>query len=169
MGNLKFIKSASGTSVSSLEVTNTFSANYDVYKIVAKDIDTTVEDWIYFRFIDSVGSPVTAGNYDYASLYLRSWTTFSEQRGTNNGFFPRWTVQDTGSEDNGGVVTYVFNPYSSSSYTYLINQASFNTSLGQAGLKGIVVLKQSATMTGFQIYPNSGTFDNVSLSVYGVK
>ena len=32
VGNLEFIKSASGTSVSSLSVTDCFSANYDVYK-----------------------------------------------------------------------------------------------------------------------------------------
>ena len=34
VGNLEFIKSASGSSVSSLSVTDCFSANYDVYKIV---------------------------------------------------------------------------------------------------------------------------------------
>ena len=58
--NLEFIKSASGSGVSSLSVTDCFSADYDVYFVqVAKSLNS-VEANLDIRFIDSGGSIISA-------------------------------------------------------------------------------------------------------------
>ena len=70
-GSLEFIKSASGTSVSSLSVTDCFSADYDVYAIASTSQEQTgtATLYSYMRFINS-GGVVSTSNYDYASLRL---------------------------------------------------------------------------------------------------
>ena len=169
MSNLRLINETTATSVSSISVTDVFSADFDIYKIIIKNVDTTFENYQYARFINSSGTIVTASNYDYASLYLRSYNTFLEQNSTSADAFHRFGVQDIGTEDGGSVVAYIFNPYSSSSYSFFINQHSGKGSLGQVGLKGIGVLKQTASMSGMQFYPAGGTYETVTVQTFGLR
>ena len=78
-GSLEFIKSVEvTTSTSSVDVTDCFSADYDVYKIVWHNISTagTVHTEIKLRFIDNLGSTISTANYDYAHLLMAPNTTF---------------------------------------------------------------------------------------------
>ena len=72
--SLEFIKSGSVTGATSLSVTNCFSADYDVYKIVIRsfDIETTTNKDLEMRFLDSGGSAVSASNYENAHLIITS-------------------------------------------------------------------------------------------------
>ena len=65
--NLEFIKSVSGTSVSSLSVTDCFSADYDVYFISTSKIDTSSAGYVRPRFINSSG--ITTGSIMTKLLY----------------------------------------------------------------------------------------------------
>jgi len=169
MSNLRLINETSATSVSSISVTDVFSADFDIYKVVIKDVDSTAENYTYMKLINSSGSIVTASLYDYASEYLRSYTSFSPVIGTATGVFPRFGVQNTGTSDGGTTVAYFFNPYSSSTYTSFINEHSGQGSLGLVGLKGIGQLRENSSITGMNIYPASGTFDTITVQVFGIR
>ena len=169
MSNLRLINETSASNVTKISVTDVFSADFDIYKIIIKNVDTTFENYQYARFINSSGSVVTASNYHYASQYLRSYNTFTEVRSTNDDEFVRFGVQDTGTEDSNGLVAYIFNPYSSSSYSFFINQHSGQGSLGQVGMKGIGVYHQTTSMGGMQFYPASGTYDTVTVQIFGLR
>ena len=70
-----------------------------------------------------------------------------------------------------GIVSYIYNPFSSSSYTFTKWQSSYSFGSGKGGTKGMGVLKLTSSITGVQIYAVSQTrpFDSGKISVYGVK
>ena len=170
-GNLEFIKSASGTSVSSLSVTDCFSADYDVYFFsadVIKDNITSGNRLLEMRFIDSGGSVISASEYDYANLNLRPYDVFTEARVTNTNGIQRLALYS--NIDKGtGTTGYIFNPYNSSSYTFATYQSSgtFGSAGGYGG-KSIGVHKVAEQITGLNFYPNADSFD-LTVNVYGVK
>jgi len=171
VGNLEFIKSGSVTGATSLSITDCFNADYDVYKIVVRnfDIETTSNFDLEMRFLDSGGSPITASNYDNAHLVLTAYGAFGEGRQTNT---TRLTGLGRDEQASGnGTVLYAFNPYSASSYSFTLSQGNgFVTGSGLVGYKGIGVLKQTATMTGIQLFATNQTDNvNINCSVYGVK
>ena len=167
--NLKFIKSASGTSVSTLDVTDCFSDDYDVYAFSIAKVVSTGSGYINLRFLDSGGTVITTSNYDYANLILLSYSSFLEQREQNNNAIDRIMRRDATSAQNGGGFHYIFNPYDSSSYTFYQGQSggSIITGSGLVGLKSIGVHKSAEQITGFQI--NAAAALTLEVSVYGVK
>ena len=170
VGNLEFIKSASGTSVSSLSVTDCFSNKYDVYMIQMKEFDTTANASSLFRFLDSGGTEISSSIYDWANLTIRAGNTFLEEKGTNSSTIANFSYATTTNYGMGNTIM-VFNPYDSSSYSFLIYQTAHWQQLNNymEGRKSIAVLKQSAIHSGFKLYPSSGTLDKISVSVFGVK
>jgi len=169
--NLQFIKSASGTSVSSLSVTDCFSANYDVYKIVLTEFDVANAgaDGL-LRFLDSGGSVISASEYDYAYLDMPASTSFSDNRATGQTAIYSFTKDSRNDYETGGFILYVYNPYDSSSYTFTQHQDTFfNNGNGGQGHKGIGVHKSAEQITGINMLCSAGNIDNIKLSVYGVK
>ena len=169
---LQFIKSATGTSVGSLDVTNCFSDKYDVYKIVISKMEQTANGWNEMRFLDSGGSSITASEYDIATLELKDYASFSEYRATNANRFETINYSGTGSAVAGALTMYIYNPYDSSSYTFASWQSNgFRTGLGQIGAKVIGVHKSAVQISGVHfISGGSGSvFTNLEVSVYGVK
>jgi len=167
VGNLEFIKSASGTSVTSLEVTDCFSASYDVYAFAITKVDATSDGNIDLRFIDSGGSVISDAEYDYANLQLISYAAFGEGRGTGSTNINDIMRRDTDTEKNGGSIHYIFNPYSSSYTFYLGQSGGAVAASGLIGTKAIGVHKVAEQITGFQLY--GATFDTLEVKVYGVK
>ena len=167
-GNLEFIKSASGTSVASLDITNCFSADYDVYAFAITKVDATSDGNMDLRFIDSGGSVISDAEYDYANLQLISYAAFGEGRGTGSTNINDIMRRDTDTEKNGGSIHYIFNPYDSSSYTFYQGQSGGAVAAsGLIGTKAIGVHKVAEQITGFQLY--GATFDTLEVVVYGVK
>jgi hypothetical protein len=171
-GSLEFIKSASGTSVSSFTVNDCFSADYEVYKIVVDDINMNATAGIRgrIRFVDTSETVITSSNYDYAVQQLHSFQAFGENKATNTSVIDYFTIDiENTAEGNGGII-YIYNPYSSSTYTFLNFQTSFyNEGSGGQGQKGIGVLKTTDSIGGINFTAHSGNIDSISLSVYGVK
>ena len=170
-GSLEFIKSASGTSVSSLDVTDCFSANYDVYYFaLTKMKRASADNFILLRFLDSGGTVISASEYDYASLELRAYTSFNEARATNQTRIQNIVYGSSNTADIGGVSLYVYNPYDSSSYTFVQNQSSsFRASNGGFGLKTIGVHKSAEQISGVRFIAEGVNLDTIDVSVYGVK
>jgi len=167
--NLQFIKSASGTSVSSLSVTDCFSANYDVYFVqVAKSLNSA-EVNLDIRFIDSGGSIIADSEYDYATLQLNSNTTFGERRNTGQTKISRLVSYGGDEQKTGGTgYTYVYNPYDSSSYTFTQGASQSIEGVTFLGDKQIGVHKSAEQITGIALIPTSGT-TTLIINVYGVK
>ena len=165
-GSLEFIKSTSGTSVSSLSVTDCFSAKYDVYTVVGRGDFTNTNAFIYLRFLDSGGSEVSgATDYAYANLVMESYASFGEDRNANADHIQRIVYSNNGNDFSFEI--NIYNPYDSLSYSFCQWQSGGRSSLGLVGMKSIGVLKQTATMSGIKIY--NPTFTDINVSVYGVK
>ena len=170
-GNLEFIKSVSSTaSVTSIDITDCFSANYDVYMLSFADLDINGagEENIDIRLLDSGGSAISASEYDYAILVLRYGSAFTETRATGQAQFTFGAgYVDAVIVGAGALIAYFYNPYDSSSYTFTQHQQSNTTT--HSGQKYIGVHKSAEQITGLQIRVDSGTIDRFSASIYGVR
>jgi hypothetical protein len=169
-GSLEFIKSGSGTSVSSFSITDCFTDKYDVYKVVADDIVTSTEAFLELRFINSSGTIISTSDYDFADIFLKANTSFTERIYTNQDSVLDFNLSKGDiSGGAGNTIAYIFNPTNASSYTFLIWQASsiYDSTFG-FGQKGIGVLKQASDITGLHFVMSTGTVTS-TIKVYGVK
>ena len=170
MSNLRLINETEITSaVSTLEVQDVFSADFDIYKIAVNLGEIGTAGYINFRLINSSGSVVSSSNYDRAALQMNSDNPFGEGRSTNITYLNYLADVGATSNTGAGFVSYIFNPYSSSSYTFSISQSS-SVRPNYRSMKNIGVLKQTASMSGFQIL-NTGSYSFSSLNVrtYGLR
>ena len=175
MSALRLINETTITSgVSQVNIQDVFSADFDIYKMtfdVEKYSGGAIS--VEHRLINASGSVVTASNYDFANLKLNSNGSFAENDSAVNGNDIRGLGQvgsdvDTHSD---GAVAYYFNPYSSSSYTFLTMQSSFfvdSTPDRYFGYKGIAVLKQTASMSGINIFSTGVNYTGTA-RVYGLR
>jgi hypothetical protein len=171
MSNLRLINETTITSnVSSVDITDVFSSDFDIYKVTINNASCNSSSvaQLRYRFINASGSLVSASNYDSATLQLASNTSsVSENREVNTTRTELITYIDL-SADSASVTTYIFNPYSSSSYTFLTSQASSRSSV-YYGHKSIAVLKQTASMTGLNVLATSNNIASGTIRTYGLR
>jgi len=172
MSNLRLINETTvSASTSSVDITDVFSADFDIYKITTNNFSSvgTTATALDMRFINASGSVITASNYDYAYLNLKASTSFAEVKSTNQTFVDNFFGVIDQSPEGASSVTYVFNPFSNSSYSFLINQSS-RSDTSFKSQKYISVLKQTASMTGFRIFEtNTRPFDEGVVRTYGLR
>ena len=172
MSNLRLInETISNTSVASVNVTDVFSSDFDIYKITVTDIEVAGDSYQNMRFINSSGSIVSASSYDDAGLGVYSFTSFGEFKGVNSTEFKYLNyVYPAGYDDGNGITLYVFNPFNSSSYTFILYQANgfANTLNYMYMFKSIGVLKQTSSITGFSLF-KTGNIDNIKIRTYGLR
>lgn len=167
MSSLRLLDETTGSSVSSVLITDVFSADYDVYRVeVMRDNATNGQGNL--QYLDSSGSIVSASNYDFASLYMYTHTTHNESKLTNQN-----QIQDAFANwSEGGSVTYIFNPYQTDTYSFNLTQShGYGGSTTPAlPMRCIGVLKQAKRMTGFRVIEGvGGTFGGVIVRTYGVR
>jgi len=157
--------------VTSVNITDVFSADFDIYKITASTVgNSTTAFNANVRLINSSGSVITASNYDYAYLLQKTDTVFAEGRATNQNnmiaLFGTSEQYPKGSQ----ATTYFFNPYSSSSYTFSIAQNFTSYSTLYRVFKYISVLKQTTSCTGFNAYVSASAFGTGTVfRTYGLR
>ena len=165
----KFIKSATGSAVSSLSVTDCFSSDFDVYEVTANfSKSTSGTNWARLRFIDSGGSVIADAEYDYASLTTLDYASFAQEKGTAQTAISRVNFVHT-SGIGGGTKFKIYNPYDSSSFTFTNFQNVAGTVSNSFGGKVIGVHKSAEQITGLNILGDSYTFDDIEINVFGVK
>ena len=163
MSNLRLINETTFSSVNTVNVTDVFSADYDIYKITSD----VAGQYGLLKFINSAGSVMSDGAYDTARLNLKLNTTFSETRivGTDVGIY---AFTESSGSGTGGNVLYIFNPFSSSSYTFVIAQTiDINTSSAHRIAKTIGVHKNNSSMGGFQL--NALASVSGTMRTYGLR
>jgi len=167
--NLQFIKQVVGTDVASLEMTDIFSANYDVYQIQLVGAEVSNDDYNYFRVINASGTD-TGSNYCYADLLMYSFTSFAEVKSASSTTANYLGYLYPANYDDGiGVTMTVYNPFNSSSYTFFNAQfSSFANGVGLYGGKAIMAHKVAEQITGISLQ-RTGTFKKIIANIYGVK
>ena len=168
--NLEFIKSVTATGgVSIVDITDCFTDKYDVYEIYLTGFDISqTNEAVYLRFLDSGGTVISANEYDYAYLQMRAYNIFNEGRFTAQTYFNIMGIPSPTQALGNKIV--IFNPYDSSSYTFLLNQSSgLVTGSGGIGYKYIGVHKVAETITGMQWDGILSDINDFAISVYGVK
>ena len=171
-GNLELIKNATSSSnVSNVDLTNVFSADYDVYKVVSQITTDVAFHEVAMRFLDSGGSVIDQSEYRHAFQELRSSTTFGEGKSSSTDRIYRPMRTGSGAAAVGSNVLYIFNPYDSSSFTFTQMQvAAWSSSTPQmGGQKGINIHEVAETITGFRYLVSSDNITYHNVSVYGVK
>jgi len=172
MSNLRLINETSFTDVASVNIDNVFSADFDIYKMtfdVEKYSGGAVS--VEHRLINSSGSVITASEYDVANLKLSSAFGFQESPYTNGNDMRGLGIIGASSTNNTQGVAYIFNPYNSSSYTFLLTQSEYYydaTPTSNFGFKGIQVHKSAESIRGLNIYSVSGNYKGL-IRTYGLR
>jgi hypothetical protein len=174
-GSLELISTTTMTDdVQTVNITNVFTDKYDVYMIKGSNMlgKNSTATGANLRFINSSDSVISSSDYYYAQLVMKGETSFSSNNGQSETRI--WNVFNS-IDDSGqsqGNVAYVFNPFSSSSYTYCISQSAAMPSGNLRGYKVIGLLDSTASITGLQVELNESASrfsGNGKVSVYGVK
>jgi hypothetical protein len=169
--NLHFIKQVEGTTVADFNMTDIFTSEFETYQIMIAKWDTANDDYTYGRIINASGVD-TGSNYAYAVQILYSDQAFYNDGKSNSSTTMSYLnyCYPAGNENNGGLVLTVYNPNSSSSYTYFTFQSvTFGNIANRLyGMKGIYVHKVAETVTGLQL-GRTGNFDHIVADIYGVK
>jgi len=172
MSNLRLLNESSGTGVTTLSVTDVFTSDFDIYKIEIS-CASALEQETDLRFINSSGSIITASNYDYAQLYIRAYASDTEINSTSDTDI-RLVV---GDEDSfgGSAIIYIFNPTNISSYTFVVHQGSLaidisnNNTVSFASNKGIGLLHELTSITGFHLKNNNAVSVDYTATTYGIR
>ena len=170
MSNLRLLNETTvSSSVASVNVTDVFTADFDIYKIVLSDTvsDTNTVD-LNMKFIYSNGSVISSSDYGYAWLRVRADSDFNQNRSEGDSDIEVGFGQVNAALSN-GVVGYVFNPFSSTSYTSYIMQASNMSGSNFRAIKQVAFLKQLSSITGVQISVAFGNLTAAKLRIYGLR
>lgn len=160
------------SSSSTVNITNVFSADFDVYKIVVSNMTVAGASptGVTMRLINSSGSVITSANYQYGYLSMTDYTTFVETKSSTATYFAEMfgVAYQNSSSHNANGVAYIFNPYSSSLRTYVINETS-SGSLRSS--KGSYSVPFTTSITGFQLWDNTTArpFDSGLINTYGLR
>ena len=172
MSALRLINETEITStVTQIDVDNIFSADFDIYKIVLDGVQESSSgnhQWVRMRFINSSGSVISASQYDYAHLRMPHTGAFAQEKNTNQN---NLLYAGLGYTDDYGTnaVAYIFNPYSSSSYTFVLGQSSFTSGTNNQNAKGIGVHKSAEIIRGVRFYQSSGSMGSGFIRTYGLR
>ena len=178
MSNLRLLNETIASSVSSLEITDVFTSDFDIYKIEVEADDYDANSRLTIALINSSGSVEQSGSNDYenALLYRRTDNTYNELRSTSdNVLFERFLGffdYNNGSRQGGAGIFYVFNPTNSSTFTLALGQSQNDFSTGKSGgMTGVGNLEQADFITGFQLLQDgyTATYGEIKVRCYGIR
>ena len=165
--SLQVVTKVSSSSVSSLVLSDIFSADYDDYLIQQTVYDNpSAQNDGTMRLLDSGGTVINASEYYYAGENTRTYNSFTEVTGVGATSFGFFGFQGATTTTGVGMSIYVFKPYDSSLFTKCLWQAQVGGS-GQ-GRWYAGSHKSAETITGVQFDTGSGTID-FDCMVYGIK
>ena len=125
MSALRLINETSiSASSSKVQFTDLFSADFEIYKITIANLSNDSAGYLYGRLINSSGSVITASSYDNANLLMDSGLSWTENRSTGQTSIQYLEYFGSGITNSSNNALYIFNPFSSSSYTFLLQQGS---------------------------------------------
>tara|TARA_R100000231_G_C5309437_1_gene159959 strand:+ start:614 stop:1144 length:531 start_codon:yes stop_codon:yes gene_type:complete len=174
MSNLRFLNKTTGTSVSTVSVTDVFSADYDIYKISICDVDLNTgggNSTLQLRYINSFGDVVVDSDYDYAYHNVKSFSSFTESNDQNASYIQGLSWLGDQSDYASGMYCLVFNPFNNDLTTMNIFASSTAIVTGDKAYytRGIGMLEHIHSMTGFELSCSTGSFDSVTINTFGYR
>jgi hypothetical protein len=163
VGLVPILTQTIGTAVSSVTVSNAFSATYDSYKIIVFNATGSASGFeVYIKFNNSTGSTYCMG----ASLVSINAGTIVNNIANNvsSGI----GVATTGS-GNYSFTSDVFNPFAAASTHVSINYSANSGATTKYTGYGAGFDTNAVSQTGFSIVPFSGTLTGGTIQVYGYK
>ena len=143
--------------------------SYDVYMVIANNVQhTTTTGNLRIRLLSS-SSPDTSANYDYSAKVLLSTGTFPNRAVTNG---TEWDLELVGSASNRAfnINMYLFNFNSASEYSFVtMEESTYNQNGDFFGNQGGGVLTVAQVTNGIQFYFGNGNIDGGTFTLYGLK
>ena len=172
MSNLRLINETNVSALTtSVSITDVFSTDFDIYKIT---VDNPIQNAsagassLHLRFINSSGSIIST-DYDYAGLQLKDNASFTEFKSTSGTEVHIAFGQVDDNVSSNGAVGYVFNPFSSSSYTFYLGQSAGMVGTVNRNHKMIGVLHQTNSITGINIFTSGDGITEGKIRVFGLR
>ena len=167
--NLQFIKKFTASSgVSYLDTPDLFTASYDVYFWTITKFNVSGDEVFEMKLLDSSNS-VIESNYYWSSLQLKSNTSFNEAENHNRPKIDFMAELDGDNEKNIGFSGYIFNPYTSSTWTMGSVQSSSMDGSNLFGSKGIWSHQNAEQINGLRLAAQFPvTISNLEANFYGV-
>ena len=155
-----------GSSV--VNIDNVFSSDFDIYKLVVSDFVPNNSENLLFRLINSSGTALTDSSYDIATQILRNNASSGEVRVTNTTYWTYGGYVTSTSTQGFGLEMYIYNPFSSTSYTFA-SLSSINGASADIGNKNIYVYKQLTSVRGLQLTNAYSSLKNLTARIYGLR
>ena len=174
MSNLRYLNTTEiSAAVNSVNITDIFTDDYDIYVIQGTGITMTNSggDYLFSKVIDSGGTAL-ASNYSYASGYISSTgSSMAEERLDGRTEWESLNYIGAGTDDYGNITMYIYNPTNASSYTfYTLQGSSFRTPSTIAYMWKSIGSHESATdITGIQFSAKTANMDGGKFTVYGLR
>lgn len=175
VGNFELIHSETipDSAQTATKIDNIFSDTYDIYYVTftgAISTDTTAVEFA-LRFVDNTGTTITDTEYSYASRRMRASSSTTDIKSTSANRLRGFGYVDGTTNQTSGCVVTIFNPYSSSHYTYTHSEATGTiTDVMNGNHLAIGVHKQLETIRGIEFYIESGNnYKQGKINIYGIK
>ena len=158
------------TSASTLTVTG-MDSTYKTYMMDIIDLNTSADADLQMRYVTSSGA-LTTNDYQYAGTGYNSNAGGSNwsHNGTDNIKLLGETIRHDSGMSN-ALRLFISNPSGTSNQKRCFWMGGGNrtgnytfSSQGSSNYYG-----STSAVTGLQVYPSSGTYDNVTIKLYGVK
>jgi len=155
-----------GSAVSSVTVTDVFSANWETYRVVISNVTTSSSGSgtsIWFKMHDGTNPASTNYNYGFTRIDIAATTVagVTASLGTNGILVGRGTGDKFGNSFD------VVNPYIST-HTIFPHVSAANVSTGYM-YTGVGMHQTTASYTSFQLIIDTGTMTGGTIRVYGYR
>lgn len=161
-GALVLVKSQTiGTTVSSVSVTDAFSATYDAYKITVSGGAASTNNWLGIQL------GATTSGYSFGSAggtYPSPSGSFSGNGGSSVASWPN--IAYTAAGDGLALTCEIVNPFLSKNTG--IGWYNIMMQSGQSGGAGAGYLANTTSYTAFTLLVSSGTITGGTIRVYGL-
>jgi hypothetical protein len=147
-----------GSTVSSVTITNAFSATYDNYLIQISSVFSNHGSRLYMRGNGSTGT-THAGVWFYTAT---GSSTINGATGGSSSYFDIGLVSNTGRTE---LLVDVFNPFAASIATRMTTRFSGH----EYGGGGSGRDSNAASSTSFDLLPGTGTMTGGTIRVYGYR
>ena len=156
--------------VSSVTLGN-FSADFDVYKVVINDMQTSNDNvTAKLRFNNSSGA-VTSSNYNEAYKFLRNNSSFvNVNQNGQTQLSLGGTSLGTNASENQQNVLHIYNAFNASEYTSFTQDTVLVNSSGYvSGAKGGGTLAITEQHLSILMYMETNNIDGGTFTLYGLK
>jgi len=166
--NYRIIKKQEFTDVTSVDITNIFNENYDVYKVCM--VGGGLAGYGYLRFLDSSSNPITTANYQHGFLQMKMNSAWTQTFNTYNYLPFVFAESPTGNNPNGYNEAVFYSPYDNTRWTVVeASSRSFVSTTAFRGGTSVGALRTTDRITGIQMYSNLSNYFSGQIIVYGVR